>query len=148
MTENSKIKKFLKKVRGVVLYFLVVAALVYIIPMALSWILQTKYPMAAITSNSMWPTLKKGDLVLIKGVSKNEITVGDIVVFVNEKNAFTIHRVVELGEETLVTKGDANAVRDEAVRYEDVVGRLLRVGSWNVRIPKLGFISMLVGKRR
>lgn len=141
MAENSKIKRFLKKVRGVILYVLVVAVLVYGLPKILSWVLQTEYPMAAITSNSMWPVLKKGDLVLISGVNKEEIAVGDIVVFFNENWAFTIHRVVELGEEKLVTKGDANAVRDTAVRYEKVAGRLL------TRVPKLGFISMLAGRR-
>ena len=67
---------------------------------------------------------------------------GDIVVWSNPKG-FTIHRIVKLSEKTLTTKGDANFKEDEAVRYEDLIGKAYRVGEKYVRIPYLGYISVI-----
>ena len=142
----SKGKKLFKKIGGTVLYILIVVLLVYYTPKALSYALNTQYPMAAITSGSMWPELKKGDLVFIQGVEPSSIQVDDIVVYTNTKNAFTIHRVVQLREDTLITKGDANNVNDDPVAYQDIVGKLYKIGDWNTRIPKLGLISISINR--
>ena len=144
--QMSKGKKLFKRVGGTILYILIVFALVYYTPKLLSYALNTEYPMAAITSGSMWPELKKGDLVFIQGIDPRTVEVNDIVVYTNQKNAFTIHRVVELRDDKLVTKGDANNVNDDPVQYEDIVGRLYKIGNWNTRIPKLGLISISVNK--
>lgn len=141
--KRSRFNKILRTTVETILYLAFIVLLVWGTPKALSHYLKTDYPMAAITSGSMWPELKRGDLIFVQGIAepKNEIKVGDIVVFMNEKNAFTIHRVIELRADTLVTKGDANNVSDEPVKYSDVIGKLYRLGNWNARIPKLGFIS-------
>jgi len=146
----NKIKRILKTTIGIILWLALVAGLIWGLPRGLSWYLKTPYPMAAITSGSMWPELKKSDLVFIQGVedAENEIQIDDIVVFTNAKNAFTIHRVIELKEATLITKGDANNVADPAVSYKDVIGKLYKIGDWNARIPKLGFISTTVSSYR
>lgn len=146
----NKIKRILKTTIGITLWLALVAGLIWGLPRGLSWYLKTPYPMAAITSGSMWPELKKSDLVFIQGVedAENEIQIDDIVVFTNAKNAFTIHRVIELKEATLITKGDANNVADPAVSYKDVIGKLYKIGDWNARIPKLGFISTTVSSYR
>jgi len=148
--EQSKLKRILKTIIGIILWVALVAGLIWGMPRAMSWYLKTPYPMAAITSGSMWPALHTSDLVFIQGVTKaeDEVEVGDIVVFVNKKNAFTIHRVTELNEATLITKGDANNVADPAIAYDDVIGKLYKIGDWNARVPKLGFISTTVSKYR
>ncbi len=144
---NDKTKKLIKDIAGWVIYLAFLAGLVYGIPKGMAYVLKTPYPMAAITSGSMWPALKRGDLVLIKGVSaKNEIKVGDIIVYRNQIG-FTIHRVVEMRESTVITKGDANNVSDSPVGYDEIVGRALTFGNGKVlRIPNLGSISILVNK--
>jgi len=77
-------KGIVKKILGWVIYIAILVALIYGIPRGLTYALDTPYPMAAITSGSMWPALKQGDLVLIKGVdSKDDIQLGDIVVYKN-----------------------------------------------------------------
>ena len=78
---------------NLIIYIAIIGGVVFGFPSALSWYLDTPYPMAAITSGSMWPVLKEGSLVFIKFVEKSEIEVGDIVVYRNNKE-FTIHRVV------------------------------------------------------
>lgn len=143
---KRKTKKLIKSLIGWVLYLGFLIGLVYGVPKGLSYVLKTDYPMASITSGSMWPVLKRGDLILIRGVaSKEEIELDDIIVYKNQKG-FTIHRVIQLNEDTLVTKGDANNVKDEAIKYEDVIGELLTFNDKPVRIPLLGSVSLLINR--
>ena len=130
---------------NLIIYIAIVGGVVFGFPSALSWYLDTPYPMAAITSGSMWPVLKEGSLVFIKFVEKSEIEVGDIVVYRNNKG-FTIHRVVELRENDLTTKGDANFQKDAAVKYEDIVGKTVTIQGKSIVIPYLGLISMAANK--
>jgi len=127
-------------------YIGIVAGLLFGLPRFLTWYLETPYPMAAITSGSMWPALHEGDLVFIEGIKKEEIREGDVVVWRNP-NGFTIHRVVRLDEDTFVTKGDANFNEDSPVRYEDVIGRTYQVFGKNARIPYFGMITVYANKR-
>ena len=139
--------KFWKNLGIWVLYIAVLICLIYAVPKALAYILKTEYPMAAITSSSMWPSLKKGDLVLIKGIQdKKEIKIGDIIVYENPRG-FTIHRVIKTGENTLITKGDANNSSDSAIRYEDVIGRTLTFNEKTMKIPLLGNLSIIFNKK-
>lgn len=139
---------FLKSLLGWVAYFLILFGLILGIPKAMSYALDTPYPMAAITSGSMWPVLKTGDLVLIKGVKeKNDINLGDIVVYKNQKG-FTIHRVIQMNNETIITKGDANNIGDAPVKYADVVGKTISFNSKPFRIPMLGNISIMVKDKK
>lgn len=104
--------------------------------------------MASITSGSMWPALKKGDFILIKGVqNQNEIKVGDIVVYKNPKG-FTIHRVVEIKDDMVTTKGDANNVNDAPINFSDIIGKPIYLGSKPLRIPFLGMISVYLNKNK
>jgi signal peptidase I len=141
--KEGKKKKILKGTIEWIIYVLIFVAIVWGTPKALTKILNTSYPIASITSSSMWPALKQGDIVLIKGVSnKKEIALGDIVVYTNEKG-FTIHRVIKLNDETLVTKGDANNVEDKPVAYDQLIGKAVKWRDKVVRIPYLGRLSQI-----
>jgi len=146
-------KKVIKDTIGWILYIAVLAGLIWGIPRGMSYFLKTPYPMASITSSSMWPALKQGDLVLIKGIqNKNEIQLGDIIVYKNVSlssgpvTGFTIHRVVQIGQNTVVTKGDANNVSDPPVQYEEVIGKTLTINQKPIRIPMLGNVSIFINK--
>ena len=148
--EEYKLKKkkgsALKSLIGWVVYLLILVGLVVGTPKALSYILKTEYPMAAITSGSMWPALKKGDMVLIKGIyGKDEFGVGDIVVYKNLQG-FTIHRVEEKLANTVITKGDANTTLDTPVKYEDIIGKTVEFRGKPFRIPFLGNVSIILSK--
>jgi len=138
-----KKKEIFKKVAGWVIYIGVLIVLIWLTPKVMSLALDSEYPMASITSSSMWPTLQRGDLVLIKGVSSaDDIEIGDIIIYRNPKG-FTIHRVIEKKLETLVTKGDANNITDSPIEYKDIVGKALTYKEKLIRIPYLGNISLL-----
>jgi len=140
--------KTLKNIIGWLIYLCILVGLVLGIPPGLSYLLKTPHPIASITSSSMWPALKKGDLVFIKGeLSKEDIAIGDIIVYEN-KLGFTIHRVISKNDETVITKGDANNTNDAPVVYEEIVGKAVFVGDSPLRIPYFGNISILFGKAR
>lgn len=139
-------KRVLRFLLNIGMYAVVVGGLLWGLPRFLTWYLETPYPMAAITSGSMWPALNEGDLVFIEGVAKEDITEGDIVVWRNP-DGFTIHRVVRLNDTTLVTKGDANFTEDAPVRYEDVIGRTHKIFGFHARLPYFGMITVYAHKR-
>ena len=138
---NKKTKSIIEWVIGA----MIVIAIAYGTPVALSKILGTEYPVASITSSSMWPALKKGDIVFIKNVEKSELEVGDVIVYRNEKG-FTVHRITELNDKTLRTKGDANNISDRPIKYDKVVGRVVEWNGKPFRIPYFGKISMLISE--
>jgi signal peptidase len=141
-------KRILKSLLGWTIYLVVLVSLVYGIPKFMAYVLETPYPMAAITSGSMWPVLKKGDMVLIKGInSKDDIKIGDIVVYKNSRG-FTIHRVTKMNEETVITKGDANNISDMPVSYEEIMGKTVNIGQKPLIIPLLGNVSILINKTK
>ena len=153
MEEDQKATKknngILKAVLNFAIYFVIIGGIIFGLPKFLSWSLNTNFPMAAITSGSMWPVLKEGDLVFIQGINKEDIEVDDIIVYRNKiNNTFTIHRVVKLGEDKITTKGDANFREDAPVDYEDVIGRTLTLRGRAIHIPYLGSITVFASNLR
>lgn len=143
-----KLKRTLINIAVWVLYIAILIALIYGTPKGLAYVLKTEYPMASITSGSMWPALKRGDLILIKGIEgKGDIKENDIIVYKNP-NGFTIHRVITLNENTVVTKGDANNVANSPIKYEEIIGKPLTIKDKPLRIPFLGNINILINKNR
>ncbi len=155
-------KKIIKNILEWFIYIIIFIIIVWGTPKLLVKILHTDYPIASITSSSMWPALKQYDIVFIQGVTgKQEVKVGDIVVYKNPSTSspqpgsgqagqvgFTIHRIVELNDSTLITKGDANNVDDQPVKYEQLMGKMVTFRGSPLRIPYLGQLSQLFKKPR
>ena len=80
------------------------------------------YGAAVVLSGSMEPELSKGDLIVVK--ETEDFSLNDIVVF-ESGNSLVVHRVVGMGGEEIVTKGDANNVADDPIKSSDVLGRVL-----------------------
>ncbi len=128
------------------IYISVIVVIAILFPLIMSKFLKTENPLAAITSNSMWPIFKKGDLIFIKQVDLEQVQSGDIVVWKNE-NGFVIHRVekIDNSKKILVTKGDANNISDEPINFSDVIGEVVMLShNKPLRIPLLGNITILV----
>ncbi|MDO8615493.1 MAG: signal peptidase I [Dehalococcoidia bacterium] len=127
------------------IYVAFIAGAIYYVPQILSWALDTPHPMAAVSSQSMWPTLKKGDLIFLEGVDKpDDLQVGDIIAFQHPKG-ITVHRILEIKGDIITTKGDGNPAEDKAIRFDQVVGRVLTVGGRLARVPWVGSIASLFG---
>ena len=142
--EIKKKKPIWRKVLGNGLYLIFIVAIVFGLPRLLSSVLNTPYPMAAITSGSMWPVLEEGDLVFVKGImDQSELQIGDIIVYrAGTTGGFTIHRIVAMKDASITTKGDANFGEDAPIVFKDVVGKTVTIGGKTFRIPYLGSVTV------
>jgi len=113
------------------------------IPVAIRYFLATDEPMLTVTSQSMWPVLKRGDLILIKAIEPEDIKVGQVIAFRHEEG-MSVHRVVRADGWTVTTKGDANTKEDSPIPVHAVVGRVPTIGNWLVKIPFIGNIAFLM----
>lgn len=80
------------------------------------------YKVYVVLSGSMTPNINKGDLVIVKDVSFNELSVGDVITFESKKtDNYVTHRISEINskEEKIITKGDANNVEDSSPVYKN-----------------------------
>ncbi len=136
----NAMKKYFISATKVLVYLAFVGLAMYFTPKVLSRSLNTLYPLATITSGSMWPQLKVNDLILMKGATGDEVEAGQIIIFKNQRG-FTIHRLLRKENGKLITKGDANNVEDVPVLPQDVIGRAVYVGKKPFRIPYLGLIA-------
>jgi signal peptidase len=106
--------------------------------------LGTSTPLLAVESESMEPTLYRGDLVIVRAVDVQTLQVGDIIIFnaTWHSNVPVVHRIIEIenvsGELQFITKGDNNPGPDEPTPASHVLAKV--VGS----IRYLGFITLLL----
>lgn len=101
------------------------------------------YRVIAVVSESMEPTIMTNALAINK-VFGNEYEVGDIVVYEHSDNNSgfkynIIHRIIEITDEGIITKGDNNPEKDAWVTpKEDILGKIVSIGNWAA--PIMSFI--------
>ena len=108
-----------------------------------------KYYALCIVSNSMYPELARGDVVIVKKLNKKEkdqIKLGDILVY-SKDNRVIVHRVVYTseisGKKIYITKGDNNETEDNyIIKKSDVIGVAL------YKIPIIGYPSVWLSEMR
>lgn len=78
-----------------------------------------------VSGYSMFPFLRKGDLLTVEPVPMETIKRGDVVVF-ERQNTWIAHRVIRIRQnennQILISKGDTNFVQDEKVSSENYIG--------------------------
>jgi signal peptidase I len=122
-----------------------VAGTGYYFPSILASALDTPHPVATVSSSSMWPALKKGDVILLRGVNHiDQVTPGDVVAF-EHQGGITVHRVIEVTGDSLATQGDANPLEDKPVQFSQVVGKLVTFRGEPVTLPRLGVVARIFG---
>lgn len=102
-----------------------------------------------VTSDSMSPELRAGDIAVVRGVSPERIVVGDVITARRDgaNGIYVSHRVVRVERTTdgalFFTKGDANPSVDESpVDGSQIAGRVVD------RVPGLGgFVLAFTGGR-
>ena len=80
------------------------------------------YGAALVLTGSMEPTIMADDLIFVK--EADSFHVDDIVVF-QSGSVLVVHRVVDVVEDSLITRGDANNATDSPVPIEKVKGVVL-----------------------
>jgi len=83
-------------------------------------------------SDSMTPTIDRGDLFFMNPFAGN-FEVGDVIVF-HRRDGWTVHRIFAVTESGFITKGDNNVATDQqdglypTVKREDVAGKVITLG--------------------
>ena len=126
------------------------------------------YRLVAVVSGSMEPTIPVWSLCLADtNAAYEDIQVGDVVVYIRRSDGKRIiHRVVEITDQGMVTKGDANAISDGVstgpdnlfakylghVRWLGRLSQLYRtpagIAVVAVLLGVLGFLSFSDGKKK
>lgn len=127
------------------------------------------YSLLEVKSGSMEDSIKIGDAVVLDiiepktsrhNIEKDKLTeeelilvkeslnIGDVITFAKNNNLIT-HRIVQLDDKTLITKGDANNTNDKAITYDEVVGKVINVlpqiGIWKkILTEKVVLIPLLI----
>lgn len=104
------------------------------------------YAPLIVLTDSMYPDIHAGDLIITRTIEGEEVQVGDTIAFfdpASNSGAIVTHQVIEIVEEDGVnkfrTKGIANNTEDKKlVEYEDLVG------IYKFRIAGAGNIAMFM----
>ncbi|MCM8824023.1 MAG: GNAT family N-acetyltransferase, partial [Candidatus Omnitrophica bacterium] len=93
----------------------------------------------SVESDSMSPTLKRGDIVKVIPIVEQDIRPSDILVFKKGERLF-VHRAVSLfienGQKFVITRGDRPGAGDERILLEDIVGRVVGVERSNRKVNR------------
>ncbi|USG66293.1 signal peptidase I [Brevibacillus ruminantium] len=84
-----------------------------------------------VLSGSMSPAFDTGSIVAVKPVDFKDVKENDIITFKDPEGLTITHRVVEVGEGQLITKGDANDGKDTApVTPDRLIGKVQYSVPW------------------
>lgn len=98
---------------------------------------------------SMCPSIKEGDLLLVEKVASNNLKRGDIILFEDNCNKALIHRIIRLKKENytklFVTKGDAAKFCDLPIDETQVLGRVAKIDRKGYKIDTTSFLNRFSG---
>lgn len=85
----------------------------------------------SVQTDSMSPTFKSGDMIIVKQTDLYDLKVDDVITFytiIDSNRVKNSHRIVEIKEEdgvrSFITRGDNNSIDDEIPVYaSDIIGR-------------------------
>ena len=143
MIENEmKILKVLRSIADIV--YKTIASCIIMIGTTLIIMFCVGVRPYAVQTGSMEPEIMTGSLCFVNHKAAYEsITIGDIIAFKLESGMMVTHRVVEISEEGLITKGDANNAVDA-----NVITDVEYVGKTFYWIPNIGYLMMFIRTRR
>ena len=131
------VEKFFKYLFNLIIVFLVIIAIILMYTLFQIHVLNKDYinifgySFFQVETGSMVPTIQIDDIVIVKITDK--IGKDDIIAFKQDNNIIT-HRIIEINDDQIVTKGDANNAIDEKISSTQVVGKVVHtlknIGVW------------------
>ena len=113
----------------------IAAALAVLLFLAILW--KGYWPMIVL-SGSMEPSIKIGDIVVVKRANTLP-RVGDIIAY-KSSGLVVLHRVINVSNDKIITKGDANNAPDNPITRNQVIGQLY------LHIPYIGLPLIITAK--
>lgn len=95
--------------------------------------------------NSMLPLIRPmKDTIYLEPINKEQIRVGDIVLFHFEGKA-VLHRVAFIRGEVIILRGDGNTRRYEYCHYTNIIARVKNIKRGKISIHRNSLLSKLYG---
>lgn len=153
MTPKEQSRQKALTVIGIILCVILIPILIVNITLIVkSYVYEDKVPTFGgycpliVLTDSMWPEIASGDLIICREMDPTDVKVGDVISFfdpASKTGSVVTHRVIELVEEDGVTKwrtrGDNNNTEDrELVPFENLVG------VYRSRIAGAGNVAMFL----
>lgn len=113
---KTPVKILAKILRRAIIFLLLVAIIV------VGYMKMSGYQLLTVTTGSMSPMCSEGDKIIVKPISFDELTVGDVITFKSGSDNIT-HEVIEINADkrTVITKGINNFYQDVAPVTEDEI---------------------------
>lgn len=90
-----------------------------------------------------WPVgngFTMGSVLVVKGISGDELKVGDVIVYkIDSQKTPIVHRIIEFNGEEMTTKGDHNPAVDPW-KPNEILGKVV------LKIPYLGWPKLLLSR--
>lgn len=125
----KKILKITKVIIDIVIYFIIAILALYVLLIGYHKFVKKSnlisigdYYIFQIVSGSMESNYHVGDCIVAK--KTDEYKVGDVITYEVDNNYIT-HRIYAVTGDSVITKGDANITVDDAVKKDDIVGKVL-----------------------
>ena len=91
-----------------------------------------------VKTGSMEPSIHALDTILVK--KSDSYKKNDIVTYKNSENEYVTHRIISIDDDKIITKGDANNVKDSPINEKNIIGKVI------LKISTFGFIDYLLNK--
>jgi signal peptidase len=122
---------------GIMIRLIPIALLVVLVVYSLLMLFDLHTPILIATGMSMSPTINAGDVLILDKPDILLIDEDDIIAY-RGNDSIIVHRVIEVRDGYLITKGDNNQSSDTPVSKEDYVGRVVYT------IPRIGLPLLLL----
>ncbi len=129
-------------------WFFTILGLLLLVWLAFTFIMGTDRPLYVVSSNSMEPTLRVGDIIVVQNVPFELLREGDIMVFQKGSLPIIVHRVHEVidgaDQRLIITKGD-NSQTNPSPDYPGLLPSPLKeteyLGRVDGLVPYVGFLT-------
>lgn len=104
------------------------------------------FSMFEVVTGSMEPTLNVGDLIIIKNYDNYK---RDDIITYKIDDDFITHRITDIDDDYVYTKGDANNSEDNKILYSQIIGKVVFIidngGVWReILLTPRVFIMMII----
>ncbi len=126
---KQKIKNILKRFVPLMLIAFWIGISIYNINSR--FVLGNKLPMpfgigtSVVLSGSMEPELSGYDLIIVKEIKETDQVFEDQVIVYQSGSALTVHRIMEINGEEIITQGDANNKPDDPITRDMIKAEVL-----------------------
>lgn len=102
------------------------------------------YSLFEVTSNSMYPKLETGDLILVKERKNKDYQVGMIITYQPKMGTKPVtHEIIGRDGDVIITKGIDNDYNDDPINVDDVIGEVVNIYEGYGKVEK--FIQNPIG---